>query len=680
MSKLQTKSVSSVYGIGPKKAMLFDKIGLHTLQDVLEYYPREYQDRTQILPIAQLKAGEKACICATVGTILQVQHIRQGMDISKLRVFDESGTLQITYFNHKYAAAALRQGHMYVFYGLIQQNGGKLQMISPEYERCGQTGEPKGEMVPIYPLTAGLTRKDFLRVTQAALLQMEEDMPDPLPDALRQKYGFADLSKALHQIHRPQTMQQVVQARNRFIYEEFFLLSCGLAKLKERRKDQIGLPYCNTELHDFWEKLPFPPTGAQKRAALDMVQDMQSGKPMNRLLQGDVGSGKTIVAAALCALALQNGYQAAVMAPTEILAAQHYQSFVDFFSEVSVLLLTGSMTAAQKREAKQKIAQGSAQIVIGTHALIQKDVIFANLGAVIVDEQHRFGVNQRAQLTAKGNIPHILVMSATPIPRTLALILYGDLDISILDELPPGRTPVETYAVGENMRERIYRFMEKQCLAGGQVYVVCPLVEMGEDTLKSAEEHAHTLQNRLPHRRIGLLHGRMKPMEKDFIMQQFAAGRMDILVATTVIEVGVNVPNANLMVVEDAHRFGLSQLHQLRGRVGRGKRQSYCIFFGADRGENAKSRLKLLCKTQDGFQIAQADLEQRGPGDFFGSRQHGLPPLHLADLAGNPKLLLQAQEDAKQLIEKDTKLQNQPILRERIQKMFSAAQHVDIFN
>ena len=431
----------------------------------------------------------------------------------------------------------------------------------------------------------------------------------------------------------------------------------------------------------FWKLLPFAPTGAQKRAAQEIWNDIRSGKPMNRLVQGDVGSGKTVLAAVLCYLAVQNGYQAAIMAPTEILASQHMESLGPIFAQqgITCAVLSGSMTPKQKRECKEKIAAGEIQVVIGTHALIQKDVTFHRLGAVVADEQHRFGVDQRATLHEKGERPHTLVMSATPIPRTLALILYGDLDVSIVDEVPPGRTPVETFAVGEKMRQRIYAFIDKQIAEGGQVYVVCPLVEDGELPLKSAEEHGAALQKILPHRRIGILHGKMRPAEKDVVMNAFAAGELDILVATTVIEVGVNVPNACLMVIEDADRFGLSQLHQLRGRVGRGKRKSYCVCFGADKGEQAKQRLKILCQTNDGFEIARADLAQRGPGDFFGKRQHGLPMLKMADIAGDLALMQSAKEEAEKLLSDDPTLQAHPALRERVERMFRN-DHGEIFN
>ena len=675
-------SVRFVRGFGPKKAQLLEKMNVLTLEDALHCYPRDYEDRTRIVPTAVLRDGDKAGIRAIVGTTPTLHHVRKGMDITRLMVFDDSGTLQITYFNNKYAAAQLREGEEYLFYGRVQGVGRQRTMVSPVHEKW-IPGKTHGRIVPIYPLTAGLGQKDMEKLTDAALSCNFDGENDPIPAFLRQKYQLPNLHEAVHFIHRPRSLDDVYEARQRMIFEELFLLCCGLQRLKERRQEQPGLRFVKTDLTAFWRALGFPPTGAQRRAVQDLVRDVQTGKPMNRLVQGDVGSGKTVVAAALCALAVQNGYQAAVMAPTEILAAQHYASLLELFAEFGVTaeLLTGSMGAKAKREALARIASGQAQVVIGTHALIQKGVEFAALGAVVADEQHRFGVAQRAALRSKGQVPHTLVMSATPIPRTLALILYGDLDVSVIDELPPGRMPVKTYAVGENMRRRITAFIEKQIAAGGQVYVVCPLVEEGEGEvrLKSAEEHAVSLQKALPYRRIGVLHGRMKPAEKDAVMQAFAAGLLDILVATTVIEVGVNVPNANLMVVEDADRFGLSQLHQLRGRVGRGNRESFCIFFGADKGKNARERLRILVKTNDGFEVARADLAQRGPGDFFGKRQHGLPGIKMADLAHDLQLMQAAREEAERLLTAEPSLEAYPALRERVERLFRP-ENSEIFN
>ena len=667
-------SIQFVKGIGPKKAKLFEKLHIRTLRDALETYPRDYEDRTRITRIADIDAEDKYAIRAVVGTEPKVNRIRKGLTLVKCTIFDESGSLNVTYFNNPYAAALLRVGQEYVFYGKVQGWGRGRTLISPQSEKVMPDAAHPGRIVPVYPLTAGLTQRDMERVTDAALAAVPGGWPDPLPEVLRAKYRLLDAADALAAIHRPQTADEVGQARRRMVFEELFLLCCGLQQLKERRKADTGIVFAQNGLDAFFETLPFSPTGAQRRAIAEIAADCASGRPMNRLVQGDVGSGKTVVAAALCAIAAQNGWQAAFMAPTEILAAQHAETLAPMLEKLGIActLLTGSMTAAQKRAALAAIESGAAQVVVGTHALIQQGVAFHRLGAVVADEQHRFGVAQRAALSAKGEMPHVLVMSATPIPRTLALIMYGDLDVSVLDEIPPGRSPVETYAVGQNMRKRITAFIDKQVEAGGQVYVVCPLVEEGETGLKSAEQHAKDLQNALPHRRVAVLHGRMKNADKDQVMRAFAARKYDILVATTVIEVGVDVPNANLMVVEDADRFGLSQLHQLRGRVGRGTRQSYCIFFGADKGEAARERLKILCRTGDGFEIARADLAQRGPGDFFGRRQHGLPALHVADLAADLALMQDAREEAEAILQHDPALEGYPVLRARVERMFAA--------
>ena len=644
-----TDSVQFVKGIGPKKVKLFEKLHISTLQDALETYPRDYEDRTQITRIADIADEDRYAVRAILGTEPKVSRIRKGMTLVKCTIFDESGSLGVTWFNQPYITAQLRVGQEYLFYGRVQGFGRARQMISPQAEKVAENDRNPGRIVPVYPLTAGLTQRDMARVTEAALDAVPGDWPDPLPEVLRVKYRLPDAADALAAIHRPKTREDVNEARRRMVFEELFLLCCGLQQLKERRRADSGILFRGDRLEEFFAALPFAPTGAQRRAIMEIAADCASGRPMNRLVQGDVGSGKTVVAAALCALAAQNGWQAAFMAPTEILAAQHAETLSPMLSKLGLTctLLTGSMTAAQKRAALAAIESGAANVVVGTHALIQQSVVFHRLGAVIADEQHRFGVAQRAALSAKGEMPHVLVMSATPIPRTLALIMYGDLDVSILDETPPGRSPVETYAVGENMRRRITAFIEKQLAAGGQIYVVCPLVEDGEGD------------------------SRLKSAEKDAVMRDFAAQKYDILVATTVIEVGVDVPNANLMVVEDADRFGLSQLHQLRGRVGRGTRQSYCVFFGADKGATARERLKILCKTNDGFEIARADLSQRGPGDFFGRRQHGLPALHVADLAADLALMQNAREEAEALLAADPSLSGWPLLKERVHRMFA---------
>lgn len=669
--KLQD-NVRFVRGIGPKKAELLGRLGIVTLEDAVQCYPRGYEDRTHITPIRHLLDGEKQCVHAVVGTPPQTAHIRRGMDVTRCTVYDESGALTLRFFNHKYAAAALETGKEYAFYGKVQAEGRGFVMLSPEFEPVG-ADDRTGRVLPVYPLTAGLYQRDLYRVTDAALDAVPDDLPDFLPKAIREQQGFAPIRDALAGIHRPQDMRQAQQARRRMVFEEFFLLSCGMGFLRARRSGKSGAQLRDLSLNAFYRALPFSLTGAQMRAIEACTLDIAAGRPLSRLIQGDVGSGKTMVAAALCYLAAKNGRQAVMMAPTELLAQQHMQTLAPLLQKLGVScgLLVGSMGAKQKRETVQAIEAGEVSVVIGTHAVLGDTVQFHDLAVAIVDEQHRFGVNQRATLTAKGENVHLLVMSATPIPRTLALLLYGDLDVSVIDELPPGRQKIKTYAVGETMRQRIDRFIDKQCAEGGQVYVVCPLVGDGESGRTSAESAAERLSGVLPHRRVALVHGRTRAAEKEQIMADFAAGNIDILVSTTVIEVGVNVPNATLMVVEDGDCFGLSQLHQLRGRVGRGKRQSYCVFYGADRGADARERLKTLVHTNDGFVIAQKDLEMRGAGDFFGTRQHGLPPMKLADLAGDTRVLEQARRAADALLADDPELVREPELRARVEKLFA---------
>ena len=662
-------------GIGPKKAELLQKLGIETLADAIACYPRGYEDRTRITPIAELRDGEKQCIHAIVGAQPSTAHIRKGMDVTRCKVFDSSGSLTLRFFNNRYAAAALEVGKEYAFYGKVQAEGRSDVMLAPEFEPVSRESRT-GRILPVYPLTAGLSQKDLYRVTDAALQAVPGDYMDFLPEAIRNRQKLPPLGDALSYIHRPQTMEQAQQARHRMVFEELFLLSCGMRFLRSGREGKQGARLRDLSLRAFYRALPFALTGAQQRAIEACTMDIAAGKPLRRLVQGDVGSGKTMVAAALCYLAANNGRQAAIMAPTELLAQQHMQTLGPLLQKLGIScgLLTGSLGTKKKREITQQIEDGTLSVAIGTHALLSDQVNFHDLAVAVVDEQHRFGVNQRASLTAKGENVHLLVMSATPIPRTLALLIYGDLDVSVIDELPPGRQKIKTYAVSEKTRPRIDRFIDNQCAEGGQVYVVCPLVEDSEnmDCVRNSAEHtAERLAKVLPHRTVGLVHGRTKAAEKEQIMSDFAAGSIDILVSTTVIEVGVNVPNATLMVVEDADCFGLSQLHQLRGRVGRGSRQSFCIFYGADRGAEARERLSTLVHTNDGFVIAQKDLEMRGAGDFFGTRQHGLPPMKMANLAGDTRLLEQARQEADALLEKDPELEGQPLLKAKVQKLFS---------
>ncbi|MFR3323237.1 MAG: ATP-dependent DNA helicase RecG [Oscillospiraceae bacterium] len=564
-----------------------------------------------------------------------------------MQVADSTGRLNVTFFNSRFAAQQLEYGREYIFYGAVSGDFIGYSMTNPVFEAPESQPVTTRRILPIYPLTAGLTNAALLRLVQQALAVC--GLPEEiLPAEVREKYGILPAERAYFAIHEPNSMAEAELAKKRMIFEEFFVFSAGLALMRAARKEKKAEPYTDFDMAPFYDSLPFTLTGAQSRAVGEILEDFRRGIPMNRLVQGDVGSGKTMVAAAAAYCAARNSAQTALMAPTEILAEQHFASLSALFVPlgVSVALLTGSMTGKQKKDVRERIAAGEVQVVIGTHALLSESTRFEHLGLVITDEQHRFGVGQRSRLSAKGEDPHLLVMSATPIPRTLALILYGDLDVSILDELPPGREPVDTFLVGESYRPRINAFIRKQVAEGHQCFVVCPAVEENEELgIKAASVWAETLQQTVfPDLRIALLHGQMKGAEKEAAMASFARGEADVMVATTVIEVGVDVPNATLMVIEDADRFGLSQLHQLRGRVGRGKAKSYCILTTHNRNPETLQRLKALCKTTDGFKIAEEDLRLRGPGDFFGSRQSGLPAFRVADLGCD----LAAMKDAQQ--------------------------------
>lgn len=660
-------------GIGPKKAAQFSTLGVQSILDLIAYFPRTYEDRTSRCTIASLVPGESACFEAMVISEPHTAHIRKGLDITHVVVADSTRRLKLTFFNQRFTAGTLRYGASYLFFGALDPQHDN--MLNPVFEPADQTGVITDCILPIYPLTSGLSNQTIRKTVQLALDACLLSLPDPLPPDLLQQYDLCSSTAAYRAIHMPPTAEALSAAKKRLIFEEFFIFSCGLSLMRSARNRLQSIPMRHLNLDDFLTALPFPLTGAQQRAIQEIQQDFQRDIPMNRLLQGDVGSGKTMVAAAAMICAAQSGLQSALMAPTEILAEQHFHSLSPIFTSlgISCRLLTGSMTIKEKRDAKAAIADGSCQVILGTHALISKDVYYQNLGLVVTDEQHRFGVNQRAALSEKGCNPHLLVMSATPIPRTLALILYGDLDVSVLDEKPAGRQTIDTFLVGESMRTRINTFIRKQITEGHQVYIVCPAVE-ADDThdLKSVETWAQTLQDSVfPDLRIALLHGKMTGTEKEAVMRHFSAGDCDILVATTVIEVGVDVPNATLMVVEDADRFGLSQLHQLRGRVGRGSAKSYCVLFTTQTNPETLQRLKVLCKTNDGFQIAEADLSLRGPGDFFGSRQSGLPVFRLANLSADLAVLAQAKAAADKYLQQDADFSASPALRERIFSLFS---------
>lgn len=670
-----TDSILTLPGIGPKKAEQFAALGVQTVFDLISYFPRAYEDRTVRLPIARLNPQEPACFEAMVISEPRTAHIRKGLDITHVTVADETGRLKLTFFNQRFTAERLHYGESYLFYGTLDGGLTGTGMRNPTFEPLNETGLTTDCILPIYPLTAGLSNKTIRKAVQAALdnclIQVEEILPKKAVSQL----GLVDPWTAYWDIHCPPSFEALEAAKKRLVFEEFFVFSCGLSLMRARRTTVHRRPMARTRLEAFYAALPFSLTAAQRRAIGEICADFRRDIPMNRLLQGDVGSGKTMVAAAAMVCAAQNGLQSALMAPTEILAEQHCKSLEPLLSRLGVTccLLTGSMPAAKKREAKAAIAAGTCQVVIGTHALISKDVEYHCLGLVVADEQHRFGVGQRAALSEKGDHPHLLVMSATPIPRTLALILYGDLDVSVLDEKPAGRQEIDTFLVGESMRARINAFIRKQVAAGHQVYIVCPAVEEDEEnSLKSVELWSETLQKTVfPDLRVGLLHGQMKGADKEAIMAAFAAGDLDILVATTVIEVGVDVPNATLMVIENAERFGLSQLHQLRGRVGRGDAKSYCVLFTDQKNPETLQRLQALCKTNDGFRIAEEDLSLRGPGDFFGSRQHGLPVFHVANLTTDLSVLTEAKAAADEYLSPETGFAGSDALQKRISALFS---------
>ena len=648
MARLQDP-VTILKGVGFTRAKQLEGLGIRTLQDLICHFPRGYEDRTRLVTISQLEEGVPACFRAMVAGSPRAAHIRKGLDLTRVQVADHTARLTLTLFNRKFSAGQLEYGQEYIFYGQLSGDYSGYGMTNPVFEAPDSPPVMTRRVLPVYPLTAGLSNAALCKAVSQALALC--DPPEEiLPPQVREEYGILPAAEAYRMIHSPASMEEAAQARKRMIFEEFFLFSAGLALMRYTREEKPGAVLTDLDLTPFYNALPFSLTNAQNRAIGEIVGDFTKGRVMNRLVQGDVGSGKTMVAAAAAYLAVKNGFQAAMMAPTEILAEQHAASLGKLFAPlgIRVELLTGSLPQGQRRLVQEAMASGQAQIVVGTHALVAGSGSFSNLGLVITDEQHRFGVEQRAKLSRLGNSPHVLVMSATPIPRTLALLMYGDLDVSIVDELPPGRQPVDTFLVDESYRSRMNAFIRKQAQEGHQCFVVCPAVEESEElNLKAAETWAETLQKRVfPDLKVLLLHGQMKSTDKDAVMSAFARGDGDVLVATTVIEVGVDVPNATLMIIEDADRFGLSQLHQLRGRVGRGSAKSYCILTTHNRNVQTIGRLKAFCKTNDGFQIAQEDLKLRGPGDFFGSRQSGLPAFRMGNLGTDLATLQQAQQAA----------------------------------
>ena len=671
--------ITILKGIGPTKAKQFAALGIHTLEDLICHFPRGYEDRTRILTIDKLEVDTPACFRAMVMNTPRTAHIRKGLDVTKVTVADHTGRLNLTFFNQKFTTDRLQYGKEYIFYGTLTGDYMGYGMTSPSFEAPEEPPMVTRRVLPRYPLTAGLSNASVVKAVQQALALCDPPA-EVLPEFVRREYGVLPAERAYHAIHQPQTMQEAELAKRRLIFEEFFVFSAGLSLMRAARAGKTAPVYRNTDLTAFHGALPFTLTGAQSRAISQIVGDLTRGTPMNRLVQGDVGSGKTMVAAAAGYLAVMNGQQAALMAPTEILAEQHYKSLQRLLEPlgVRVSLLTGSLTPKRKKELRATIAAGETDFVIGTHALVTDSTEFAALGLVIADEQHRFGVAQRSALSAKGADPHLLVMSATPIPRTLALLMYGDLDVSILDELPPGRQQIDTFLVNESYRARLNGFIRKQVEEGHQCYVVCPAVEESDGMdLTAATVWAETLQKTVfPDLRVALLHGQMKGAEKEAVMAAFANREADVLVATTVIEVGVDVPNATLMVIEDAERFGLSQLHQLRGRVGRGTAKSFCILNSQTKSGEARARLKAFCSTTDGFRIAEEDLKMRGPGDSFGARQSGMPVFRVANLSCDLQTLTQAQVASKDWIEREgtADTPEAQALRTRIRTLFSRTQ------
>ncbi len=670
-------------GVGPQRAKKLEKLGLRTLGDVLNHLPQRYEDRRECCALKDAPQDRACCVSAMVAETPRVSYIRRGLSLVKVKAVDGTATVHITFFNQDYIREVMGRGESFIFFGIVERQGNLLSMTNPVFEREG-AARTTGLIMPVYPLTAGISNNLLAGLTRRAVDDCLDGLPEALPAQVRKEHKLCQTQFARKNIHYPADFEQLAVARRRLVFEELFVLTCGLAQLKKRRTAGEGRVMEGTP-EEFSALLPFVPTGAQRRAMEDIAADLRSGKAMNRLVQGDVGSGKTAVAAFGAWAAAKNGVQCALMAPTELLAEQHARTMGALLSPagVRVALLTGGVKGKEKKTLLSALAAGEIDLVVGTHALFSQGVEYRELGLVIADEQHRFGVAQRSALVEKGGAvpPHVMVMSATPIPRTLALIIYGDLDVSVMDEMPPGRTPVATFLVGEDKRQRMYGFVRKQVREGRQVYIVCPSVEENagrwEDgpgmDLKAVTAYAGELQEKVfPDLRVGFVHGKLKSKEKEAVMASFAGGALDVLVSTTVIEVGVDVPNASLMVVENAERFGLSQLHQLRGRVGRGKHQSFCVLVTASRSGTARERLRALCATNDGFQIAEEDLRLRGPGDFFGKRQHGLPQLKVADFAADMELLKEARSAAEELIAADPELKKPAhrLLKKKVRELF----------
>ena len=664
--------VQFLKGIGEARAKTLAKQSIYSVGDLLRNYPRAYEDWNNTKALRDCEINENVCIKAVVAEMPRVVQLNGGRILVKTVIADGSDYIPVTFFNNKYVKDQLKEDEEYLFYGKITLDKyGNKNMLSPRFEKSLD----KQRIRPIYKATAALPSKTIEKFTESAINGVKGQLPEIIPDYIVKKYRLMGFWESLKAVHFPESEEELALAKRRLIFEELLLLQMGLLTEKNSGATRASTPIENDFTEEFYNSLPFEPTNAQKRAVSEAIGDMKSKKPMNRLLQGDVGSGKTAVAAAIMYNAVKNGFQAALMAPTEVLANQHFKTLCAFFGEdINIQLLTGSVTAKNKRIIREELASGECDIVVGTHAVIQNDVEFNKLGLVITDEQHRFGVGQRAALSGKGNNPHTLVMSATPIPRTLAMMIYGDLDISVLDELPKGRQPIKTYCVPTSYHERIYKFIRKNIAAGRQAYIVCPLVEESDSDLVPATEYYEYLKSTyFADCTLGLLHGQMKPKAKDEVMKRFYSGEIQLLISTVVIEVGVDVPNATVMAIENAERFGLSQLHQLRGRIGRGTEESTCILLSDAQNDEAQERFDIMCKTADGFEIARKDLELRGPGDFFGSRQHGLPDMRIANLMTDTRILYEAQKTAKELVDGSSPATKEELerLQMEVQRLFT---------
>ena len=679
------KEIQFVKGIGPKRAEKLHKLNIFTLKDLIYYFPRQYEDRSKVKKINQLENEEKVTIKGVI-TRMDSYSPKKGMNIIRMDMRDDTGYIKLSFFNQEYIKRVFKSGDSIVVFGKVKIENNFKEFVPIEIEHYSSKPQSNCKIEPVYPLTYGLSNKELQGIIRSVLTKEEFKVKEYLPTYILEKYKLCGIDFAVRNIHSPSNKEALKIALYRLVFEEFLILQLGLFYFKNGVNESSGIEFKeNEKLNDIIESLPFKLTKAQNRALSEITQDMTSSKVMNRLVQGDVGSGKTVVALLALASAVLNGYQGALMAPTEILASQHYDSFKEILERFNIKseLLVGSLTKKQKEKVLEKVKNQEVDILIGTHALIEDKVEFKNLGIVITDEQHRFGVRQRGRLSNKGDSPDIIVMTATPIPRTLALILYGDLDISIIDELPPGRQPIETIAIEHKRRNEAYEnLVRSEVQQGRQVYVVCPLVEESEKIeATAASELVEELKREFfSDLRVGLLHGKMRPAEKDAIMDDFKNKKLDILVSTTVIEVGVNVPNATLMIIENAERFGLAQLHQLRGRVGRGNHKSYCILIYNSKTEVCKERMAIMEETTDGFKISQKDLEIRGPGEFFGTRQHGLPELKVANIFKHIKILKQAQLEARYIIGQDRRLQlkeNQKIKEEILYK-FSEREEISL--